>query len=62
MKILTVELLIHYYKLKVICGTDYVTHLRTDFHVTYTFPGSVLLARALIFWDPYAFSRHAVVG
>ena len=32
--------------LKVISGTEYVTLSRTDFHVTYTFPGSVLLARA----------------
>ena len=32
--------------LKVIHGTDYVTHPRTDFHVTYTFLGSVLLVRA----------------
>ena len=31
---------------KVISGTEYVTLSRTDFHVTYTFPGSVLLARA----------------
>ena len=31
---------------KVISGTEYVTLSRSDFHVTYTFPGSVLLARA----------------
>ena len=33
-------------RFKVISGTKYVTLSRTDFHVTYTFPGSVLLARA----------------
>ena len=34
--------------IKVISGTEYVTLSRTDFkfHVAYTFPGSVLLARA----------------
>ena len=44
--------------LKVICGTDYVTHSRTDFHVTCV----SLIRSSLFIWDPYAFSRHAVVG